>query len=141
MRKSNRRNSFRNDERGVAAIEFAFVGPILIILMFAIVCYGGYFWIAHAVQQLANDSARAAISGLDDAERRALAQTSLSSGMVEYAYLNPSSAAVSVERSNQQLSIRVVYDASESGFWGMAKLVPMPSPQIERSAAVRLGGY
>lgn len=133
--------SFRRDERGVAAIEFAFVGPVLIVLMFAIVCYGGYFWIAHAVQQLANDSARAAIAGLDDAERSALAKSSLDAGMVDYAYLSPSAAAVSVERSNQKLSVKVVYDATNSGFWGMAKLVPMPSPRIERSAAVRLGGY
>ena len=141
MRASDRRNSFRKDERGVAAIEFAFVGPILIVLMFAIVCYGGYFWIAHAVQQLANDSARAAISGLDDTERRTLAQRSLTAGMNDYAYLNPTGTAVTVVRSSDRLSVKVVYDASDSGFWGMAKLVPMPSPKIERSAAVRLGGY
>jgi len=141
MRTSDRRASFRHDERGVAAIEFAFVGPILIVLMFAIVCYGGYFWIAHAVQQLANDSARAAIAGLDDVERSALARASLDAGMADYAYLKPSAAAVTVAQNNQKLSVKVVYDATESGFWGMAKLVPMPSPKIERSAAVRLGGY
>jgi Flp pilus assembly protein TadG len=141
MRTSVRKANFRRDERGVAAIEFAFVGPILIVLMFAIVCYGGYFWIAHAVQQLANDSARAAISGLDDAERRSLAQSSLSAGMSDYGYLKPTAAAVTVVRTNQKLSIKVVYDASSSGFWGMSKLVPMPSSTIERSAAVRLGGY
>lgn len=141
MATSDRRKSFRRDEQGVAAIEFAFVGPILIVLMFAIVCYGGYFWIAHAVQQLANDSARAAIAGLDDAERGALARSSLDAGVADYAYLNRSAAAITVVRTNQKLSIKVIYDASDSGFWGMAKLVPMPSPRIERSAAVRLGGY
>lgn len=141
MRTSVRPENFQRDERGVAAIEFAFVGPILIMLMFSILCYGGYFWIAHAVQQLANDSARAAISGLDDTERKSLAQSSLTAGMVEYGYLKPSAAAVTVVRNNDKLSIKVVYDASGSGFWGMSKLVPMPSSKIERSAAVRLGGY
>jgi hypothetical protein len=90
---------------------------------------------------LANDSARAAISGLDDAERRTLAQTSLTAGMNDYAYLNPAGAVVTIARTNERLSVKVVYDASDSGFWGLAQLVPMPSPKIERSAAVRLGGY
>lgn len=129
------------DERGAAAVEFAFVGPILIMLIMGILCYGGYFWIAHAVQQLANDSARAAIAGLDDAERRSLAQSSLSSGMSQYGYLEPANAAVTVAREDQELAIHVVYDASGSAFWGMSQLVPMPSSRIERRAVVRLGGY
>lgn len=133
--------SLQSDERGVAAIEFAFVGPILIVLLMGILCYGGYFWIAHAVQQLANDSARAAIAGLDDTERRSLAQSSLASGLTQYGYLKPSAAVVSVSNKNQELSIHVVYDASGSAFWGMSQLVPMPSSRIERRAVVRLGGY
>lgn len=135
------RSCFGRDEQGAAAVEFAFVGPILIMLMFAILCYGGYFWIAHAVQQLANDSARAAIAGLDDAERRSLAEASLTAGMTQYAYLDPAAAEVTVARQNQDVSINVIYDASGSAFWGMSGLVPMPSATIERRAVVRLGGY
>lgn len=141
MKPGGRKASFRRDEDGAAAVEFAFVGPILIMLMFSILCYGGYFWIAHAVQQLANDSARAAVSGLDDAERTSLAKASLTSGMGQYAYLNPKAAVVTVAHQNQDIAINVVYDASGSAFWGMSKLVPMPSSKIERRAVVRLGGY
>ncbi len=141
MAPSMRWTRLRRDETGAVAIEFALVGPILIVLLIGIVCYGGYFWLAHAVQQVANDSARAAIAGLDDAERGSLAQSSLASGMADYPYLKISNAAVTVARKDQQLSINVVYDASSSPFWGMSGLVPMPSAKIERRAVVRLGGY
>lgn len=136
-----KRASFQCDEAGAVAIEFAMLGPILIVMLLGIVCYGGYFWIAHSVQQLANDGARAAVAGLDDAERNSLAQASVSAGAGGYAYLKPSAAAVTVARQNQDISINVVYDASSSPFWGMAGLVPMPPSKIERRAVVRLGGY
>lgn len=40
---------FRRDEKGVAAIEFAFIGPILFILILGIADLGRYFWIGHEV--------------------------------------------------------------------------------------------
>lgn len=36
------------------------------------VVYGGWFWLAQSVQSLASESARAAIGGLDAAERASL---------------------------------------------------------------------
>lgn len=129
------------DEQGVAAIEFALVMPFLMVMFMAIVSYGGYFWIAHAVQQLANDGARAAIAGLDDAERQILAKASLGQDVGGYAYLDSTSAQVSVSSQGQRLAVQVDYDASGSPFWAMDELVPMPSSTIHREAVVRLGGY
>ena len=40
---------FRRDEKGVAAIEFAFIGPILFILILGVADLGRYFWIGHEV--------------------------------------------------------------------------------------------
>ena len=40
-------------------MEFAIVAPVLVMLVFGILMYGGYFLMAHSVQQLANDAARA----------------------------------------------------------------------------------
>lgn len=129
------------DERGVAAIEFAIVLPFLLVVLIGIVCYGGYFWTAHAVQQMANDGARAAVAGLDDAERRSLAEASLQGAMTEYVYLAGSAAQVSVDSQGQRIAVRVAYDASDSVFWAMNEFVPMPSPTIRRQAVVRVGGY
>jgi len=141
MGRSRRVPGLRRDERGVAAIEFAIVVPFLLLLLLGIVSYGGYFWIAHAVQQLANDGARAAVGGLDDTERRSLAQSSMTNAMTSYAYLTSSAAQVTVDSQGQRIAIRVAYDASASPFWAMRTIVPMPSSTIRREAVVRLGGY
>ncbi|MCC7268336.1 MAG: pilus assembly protein, partial [Caulobacteraceae bacterium] len=30
--------------RGAAAVEFAFVGPVFVLMLCGIMAYGGYFW-------------------------------------------------------------------------------------------------
>jgi len=50
----------RRDQSGATAVEFAFLAPVLILILMGITGYGGYFWMSHSVQQLANDAARAA---------------------------------------------------------------------------------
>lgn len=63
--------------RGVAMVEFALVAPLMLLILFGIIAYGGYFWRAHALQQLANDAARGAIAGLTPTERASLARDSV----------------------------------------------------------------
>src|SRR3546814_18776749 len=46
---------------------------LLVTLLLGLVCYGQYFLIAHSVQQIANDAARATIGGLTSDERSRLA--------------------------------------------------------------------
>ena len=73
---THERERFTASRAASAAVEFAIVGPVLLLLMSGIFTYGGYFLTAHTVQQLANDAARASIAGLDDTERLALARES-----------------------------------------------------------------
>ncbi len=61
------------DARGAAIVEMALVLPLLLALLMGVLVYGQYFMLAHSVQQAANDGARAAIVGLDAADRRAVA--------------------------------------------------------------------
>jgi hypothetical protein len=49
--------------------------PAFIVVLLGIMSFGGYFWLAHSVQQLANDSARAAVAGLNASERQQLARS------------------------------------------------------------------
>lgn len=117
------------------------VGPVFLMMLMGIVSYGGYFWIAHAVQQVANDAARVAIGGLTTSERTSLAQGVLSSEIGSYASLSASNAGVTVLDQNQTVTVTIAYDASNTPFWTMDRLLPMPSSTISRSATVRLGGY
>lgn len=137
----SRLRSFRRRDDGAVLVEFAFVGPILIVMLMGIIAYGGYFWVSHAVQQLANDAARAAVGGLDSTERSSLAQSSLTGSMGNYAFLEPQSAHVTVTGDTTNLKIAVAYDASNSPFFAMKGLLPLPNSTITRQASIRLGGY
>ncbi len=129
------------DDRGAVLVEFAMVGPILMVMLLGIVAYGGYFWLSHAVQQVANDVARAAVAGLDTSERSSLAQTSLTSAVGAYPFLQISAATATVTGDSSFLKVSVAYDASNSPFWALDGLIPLPSSTITRQAAIRLGGY
>jgi Flp pilus assembly protein TadG len=129
------------DCKGNAAIEFAIVSPLLVLFIFGIVCYGGYFWMAHNIQELANDAARSAVAGLTDTERQRLAEASLTSEIATYAVLSPSLASVSYSGGSQFFTVSVSYNAASTPFWAMGGLLPMPSKTIVRSASIRLGGF
>ncbi len=126
---------------GTAAVEFAILAPVLILLLFGIVVYGGYFLIAHSMQQLANDSARAALAGLSDTERQSLAQASLSSELPTYGFLNPKLVQLAYADQAQVMTVNVAYDASASPLWALKGVIPMPSSSVARSASVQVGGF
>ncbi len=123
------------------AVEFAILAPIFTILLFSIISYGGYFWLATTVQQLANDSARAAIAGLSSDERQSLAQSQISEEVQSYNYLDASLLSTSVNTQTDAMTVNIAYDASKTPFWAFQGLIPMPSSTIVRSATVKLAGY
>lgn len=129
------------DASGAVAVEFAFVGPILVLMLCGIMSYGGYFWISHAVQQVANDAARVALAGVTMSERETLAREVLADEIDDYAYLDPAKAVAKVVGGEHVVTVEIIYDASTSGFWAMRGIVPMPNAAVKRTATVRLGGY
>ncbi|MFK0300303.1 TadE/TadG family type IV pilus assembly protein [Brevundimonas sp. NPDC090276] len=131
---------FRRDRRGVAAIEFAVVAPLLIMLMFGMIMYGSWFWMAHSVQAIASEGARAAIAGLDPAEREQLARA-LVGAQVGDLGLDASKAAVAVESTPSVIRVNIAYDASDHPLMALSGLIPSPPKTIRRTAVVRLGGY
>ncbi|BCW88226.1 hypothetical protein sos41_13640 [Alphaproteobacteria bacterium SO-S41] len=137
----NHLRRFTQCQRGVAAIEFAFIAPVLLVFLLGVICYGAYFWMAHDVQQLANDGARSAIAGLDAAERSAIARQTVQRNLSRQDGLVAAKAAVTVKEGNDAFTVTVSYDASGSPFWNVIELFPMPSTTIRRSATVTLGGY
>lgn len=140
MRRSGRWRALVRHEAGASVVEFALVAPFLTMLLVGIMTYGGYFWTAHSVQQLANDSARAAIAGLDAEERQEIAEATLAAGLAHHPFLDPDRAGVTVMEAAEGVAVSVTFDASES-FIFLFDFIPMPPPVIDRQAAVRLGGY
>lgn len=133
--------SRRLDRSGNAAVEFALVGPVLLLLLMGIFTYGGYFLTAHTVQQLTNDAARASIAGLDDAERLALAREAMQSGISNQDFMRGELAQISLTRTGTTISVAVTYDASEDVYWAFQALIPAPPHSISRRASIRVGGF
>lgn len=133
--------SVRTDESGAIAVEFALVTPVFLILMIGTLVWGQYFWVAHTVQQLANDSARAALAGLDATERESLARSAVTAEIVDYGALRPEAAVVTVENRTDRLTVSVRYDTADAAFRVFEGLVPSPPRTVLRQASVRLGGY
>jgi len=131
---------FRLHDAANAAVEFAIIGPVLVMLMLGMFTYGGYFLTAHTVQQIANDAARAAIAGLDDDERMELARQATQAGLSNQQYMRGTIARLELSRSESTLALSLTYDASEDLYWSFESLLPVPAPEISRTATIRLGG-
>ncbi|MNE38112.1 TadE-like protein [compost metagenome] len=129
-----------HDRRGVAAIEFAIVAPLLIMMMFGMVMYGSWFWMAHSVQAMASEGARAAIAGLDPTEREQLARTFVGAQVSDLG-LDAAKTDMAVESSPTAIRVNITYDASDHPLMAMSGLIPAPPGVIRRTAVVRLGGY
>lgn len=132
------RTSLSADRRGAVLVEMALVLPLLASLLLGLVCYGQYFLIAHSVQQIANDAARATVAGLGPDERRRLATETATASAQANPEIDPADMSVAVREHGQTLSVRVTLDAGDTLM--RFPLVPMPSSRIERNAAVLIGG-
>ncbi|KSB89886.1 pilus assembly protein TadE [Caulobacter vibrioides] len=141
MRRHQFFKRFGKDRTGTALVEFALVCPMLIILVVGMLGWGTYFWMAHSVQQVANDAARAAVAGLNGAERASLAKAAASEGAADYAGLDKALVKTTVTERSDRTVVSVSYDASDTVVFAFAKIAPMPSSLITRQASVRLGGY
>jgi Flp pilus assembly protein TadG len=67
----NRRPAQR--ERGAAAVEFALVVPLLLMLVFGIISYGYMLSFRQSISQAAAEGARAAAVATSDSDRQAVA--------------------------------------------------------------------
>lgn len=126
-----------HDTRGTALIEMAITLPVLLMLIMGIVSYGDWFLSAHGVQQAANDGARAAIAGMNAAERNTIAIAGVQTSLRRAGMLDPDKAAITINDDGATLVVRLIYDASADPLLHMS-LVPPPGTQIRRSAAIRL---
>lgn len=74
----------RRDDRGASAVEFALVMPLLLIIVFALIQYGLYFWAAQTGSNTVNVAARQLTVGNcdTDAELATMVQNRLGGAAV-----------------------------------------------------------
>lgn len=133
-------NRNQDERRGSIAVEFALIAPILLFMMIGMIVYGGWFWLAHSVQSLAYESARASLGGLDAAERQQLALDFVSTRGNQMG-VPVSTNDVVVVSDTQVVSVQIDYDISNHPIMALKSLTVPPPQTIKREAVVRLGGY
>lgn len=134
----NRTDLIRN-HTGAAVAEFALVLPLFLTLLLGITAYGGYFWRAHALQEVADGAARAAIAGLTAAERRQLVDTAIAAHLPSLGGIAAGRAQTSVTDTGSSLTVELTYDAGNDLLVGSG-LVPLPNAVIRRRSVIRLAG-
>ncbi|WKL56229.1 pilus assembly protein [Asticcacaulis sp. ZE23SCel15] len=131
---------FARNTHAATAVEFALISPILILMLAGIVDYGGYFWTSHAVQQMANDSARAAIAGTTATERLSLAQSMFHAQKSEYDFMTPGDLSINLNEQTDTYQVTITFTPDDGSFDLIGALPGMPTT-ITRTAAVARGGY
>ncbi len=56
---------FKRNKSGTAAVEFAILAPVFLLILMGMIAFGLYLGVANAVQQLAADATRTALAGID----------------------------------------------------------------------------
>src|SRR3546814_11319158 len=107
---------------------------LLVTLLLGLVGDGQYFLIAHSVQQIANDAARATIGGLTSDERSRLAVDAADAAAAINPEIDVEAMQVAVHEQGATIAVSVTVDAGARLI--RFPLVPMPSPRIARTAAV-----
>ena len=123
-------------ERGAAAVEFALVAPILILLVFGIISYGYMLSFRQAMSQGAAEGARAgavwasAYAPSQDAQRIAAARTGVDEALSSYGVSCSSGATCQIRMqacgTGTCLAVTVTYPYGTRPLTPDVPLVPMP---------------
>jgi len=135
---------FVHARRGASAVEFGIVAPIFILIVVGILVYGIYFGTALSVSQIAAESARASVAGLDNAERQQLALQRADYMVESNGFLSPDRMSIVAAPDPEQAKtfvVQITYDASEMPIFAFSGFIPTPSPTITRTSAIQRGGF
>lgn len=132
------------NKSGVAAVEFALVFPLFVLVFLGLAAYGFYFGASHSVQQIAADAARVAVAGLDAVERRRLVADFVGHNAQRYVFVDPARLSFDTQDAgagDPRLIVTVRYDARDLPIWTLLERVPLPALVITHSSTVRMGGH
>ncbi|QDK35421.1 pilus assembly protein TadE [Sphingomonas sp. IC081] len=134
----------RRCTRGMAALEFVFLAPALLLLVFGTIVYSIYFSALIGVRQAAAEGARAAVAGLSSPERASLARARAAAVMDNYKTLlgNSSTPVITASADGTgAFTVAVSYDMSRSPIMRYGNMVPLPTANLSASVTVTNGGY
>jgi Flp pilus assembly protein TadG len=137
-----RLKDFISSQGGAAAVEFAIIAPMFILILMTLIAYGIYLSVAHSVQQIAADAARTAVAGITETEREQLVSNFVSTSTLNGAFLDRNKLKVTVApdpTNSNQFTVSVEYDAENLPIWNLYSFA-LPDKTIKRFATIRMGG-
>jgi len=133
----SRCRKFLADSRAAAAIEAAFVLPIVIAILLGIATFGQWFMIAHTMQQAADEAARAAVAGLNDDDRRAMVTESVNESLAIASGVDAHLVSTATRRSGDYYTVTVTYQTAQNRSLTVG-IIPVPIDPIARQSTVKL---
>ncbi len=130
-------------DRAVAALEFALIAPVFILMLLGMLCFGFYFLYLHEVQELAASAARASVSGLSETERDSLARQFVSTALANSTLLNPPDLTVATASSGTPATlyaVTITYNLKDTPVPMLASLVSLSLNTMSRTSTIAFGG-
>ncbi len=112
------------------------------MILLGIIAFGSFLGASHSLQAAASEAARAAIAGLDPAERTALATMAAQRSVAGSQLLRPADVAIDARPDPDDPDLFIVtlrYDLRTTLLNLPSQAVPMPQT-LSRSASIRRGG-
>lgn len=134
---------FSANADGAAAVEFALISTLFLMMIAGIVQFSLAFNALSGVQQLTAEAARAAVAGLSASERDSIARGFVSERAAGYGYLETARMTVSTSETtgaDKLFTISIDYNFNNALIGGFARFVPMPPPVLRRASSIRIGG-
>ncbi len=128
----------------MAALEFAVLAPVLLLLVFSTIIYSIYFTSLIGVRQAASEGARAGLAALSASERNQLAEERAREVVENFRSImggDNEVAIVTQSQSSDVFEITVSYDMSASPIMAYARFLPLPSSTVEATVKVTNGSY
>ncbi len=129
--------SFAQREDGAVAVEFALVLPLLLAILFGIVCFGQYFAIANSLQQLAAEAARHSVLELAAAKRVEKANAFIADAQTRFPILRSGKVSHRValrDISGPGIEVTLTYDLSGSAVDVVDGFLGLEIPDVSRSS-------
>lgn len=120
--------TLRSSPRRALLVEVAFLTPAFALLALGGYEWGGYFWLQHRVQQVADHALSVAMAS-PNPEHRQMVARSVAQGL-----LSDHVADLTLEVAAGRPTLRLAYDASASPIFAVGRIIPLPPPVIVRRA-------
>jgi Flp pilus assembly protein TadG len=132
------------DQRGIAALEFAFVAPLMLLIMLGILAFGFYLEFIHEIQELASSAARSSVAGLNEAERDSLANAFVMNFVANSIILNQADISVQTATTGSppvDYTVTITYNMQDTVVPTLARFVGLTVTTITRTSMIEFGGY